>query len=192
MAGPMGAALAGAREHHDFMRRMRGEVATGRRMATKDAKSLLSEHKDSVLNTAREMRASPEAFVTQMGESGAIAKDHPLARAIAVRKEGEAREPRSMNEIMEHAGMTISDRNGGMVDKVRWMAFDRAIRKGAKINGETAIAFLERSMNRAEKNGDREEATAVAGLALEADESLGISRQVERRARREARAGSAR
>lgn len=191
MAGPMATALAGAREHHDFMRRMRGEVATGRPMATKDAKSLLAEHKDSVLNTARVMRASPEAFINQMGESGAISKDHPLARAAAARQE-QPREPRAMNDIMEHAGMTISDRNGGMVDKVRWLAFDRAIRNGAQINGETAVSFLERSMNRAEKNGDRDEATAVAGLALEAHESWDMTRQAERRAHRESRAGSAR
>lgn len=191
MSGPMAMGFHLSQQHRKFMSRMREEVASGRPMATEDARTILGQNKDSVLNTARQMRASPEAFIKQMGESGAIAKDHPLARAVAARGDAHM-EPRAMHEIMQQAGATVSDRNSGMADRVRWLAFDRAIQNGAKINGEAAIAFLERSMNRAEKNGDRDEATTVAGLALEAHDSWGMMRLKERRADRDARSGSAR
>jgi len=191
MSGPMAMGFHLSQQHRKFMSKMREEVASGRPMATEDAKSILGQNKDSVLNTARQMRAAPETFIKQMSESGAIAEDHPLARAVAARG-ADYEEPRAMHEIMQQAGEKISGRNGSMTDRVRWLAFDRAIHNGAKINGEAAIAFLERSMNRAEKNGDRDEATAVAGLALEAHDSWGMTRFAERRAHREARADSAR
>lgn len=191
MSGPMAMGFALSNEHRDNMRDLRGKVAAGGALRARDAETILGESGGSVLNAAREMRATPDAFIAQMGESGAIAQDHPLARATAQRG-AERAEPRPLGEIMNQAGMTISDQNGGMADRVRWLAFDRAIRKGAPINGEKAVAFLERSMNRAERNGDRDEATAVAGLALEAHESWDIERHAERRARREARVGEAR
>lgn len=191
MSGPMAMGFALSNEHRDHKRQLRGKVAAGGALNARDAESILAGSDGSVLNAAREMRASPAEFIAQMGESGAIAKDHPLARAAAMRNT-ERSTPRSMDDIMTHAGMTISDRNGSMADRVRWRAFDRAMRKGDSIDGEKAVAFLERSMNRAEKNGDRDEATAVAGLALEAHDSWDIERHAERRARREARADEAR